>query len=58
MLQEKAYLDFRETDFKNYNIGSFSQMMNGSKNEMLLTALYYSIEEGGGKIFKTNEFRQ
>ena len=58
MLQEKAYLDFRETDFKNYNIGSFSQMANGSKSEILLTALYYSIEEGGGKIVITNEFTQ
>ena len=33
-------------------------MMNGSKNEILLTTLYYSIEEGGGKIFKMNEFRR
>lgn len=33
-------------------------MTNGSKSEILLTALYYSIEEGGGKIVITNEFTQ
>lgn len=32
-------------------------MMNGSKNEILITILDNSIEEEGGKLFKTNAFR-